>query len=377
MNILYFFYPVIIFIGFFFLKVGDTEKTRRAYICIILTLLTLESCLRGVSVGSDTENYLDWWKSVKYISWSQIFTDFYVRYSYNDGTNDVGFEIYTKALQVLSDNFQYFLLVSALCFFIPFGMLLQRYIKKMYQLIFIFIFYVSLFNPIAMSGVRKEIALGFTILAFLYYTDKKYLKMLIVLAISTTIHMSTLLFILTPLLGYLRPSKLRIIHIAAFLLIPIVIVLSSSIIVFMGEAVSNEKYADYGRDGAQGGAVVFTFMIELLSLFCFVAFRKVLLERTPLLAKLYIMLPCFTFFAPLITNNGSMIRISQYFHVYLIILIPYAIEELASSTDKKIYYLGMAFVLMLLALFNNSSDYCFFWQDEFGMMFVDDYYFIV
>lgn len=365
MNTLYFFYPVIILIGFILLGVGDTEKNRRIYIFIILTLLTMESCLRGISVGSDTENYYWWWINVKNQSWSQIFNDFSNRYGSNEGVEDVGFNIYSKLLQIISYDFQYFLLVSALCFFIPFGLLLKRYINKMYQLMFIFIFYESLFDPIAMSGVRKEIALGFSILAFLFYTDKKYLKMIIVLAIGTSIHMSTLLFLLIPLIGFLRPNRLRFLHVVAFGLIPFVIVSSSAIIIFMGESINNEKYVAYGQGESLSGGYVFTSMIELLSLFCFLAFRKVNLEQNQLLAKLYIMLPCFTFFAPLITNNGSMIRISQYFHIYLLILIPYAIEEFSSNANKKIYYCGMAFVLILLALLNNSDQYYFFWQDNY------------
>ena len=371
MNILYFFYPVIILVGLFFLQQGDTEKNRKKYLYVILSILTAESCLRGVSIGSDTENYYYWWESIKSTSWSEIFTNFNRRYVLNDGTDDVGFDIYTKVLQLLSGNFQYFLLMSALCFFIPLGMLLKRYINKMYQLLFVFIFYVSLFNPIAMSGVRKEIALGLAILAFIYYVDNKYGKMAITVVIGTAIHMSTLLFLLVPLLGHLRQTLLRELHIAAFIMVPIVIAASSAIIVFMGESVGNEKYVEYGLHGSQGGAMTFVVLIELLSLFCFIAFRRVNLKKDKMLSKLYIMLPCLTFFVPLITNNGSMIRISQYFHVYLLVLLPIAIEHFSGEANKKIYYGCFAITLMIMALLTHAGEYCFFWQDQYRGLFLD------
>lgn len=371
MNILYFFYPVIILLGGLFLRLGDTDKNRRIYIIIMLLLLTAESCLRGVSIGSDTENYYYWWELIKSTKWSEIFTDFSSRYILNDGTDDVGFNVYTKVLQLLSGNFQYFLLVSALCFFIPLGMLLYRYIDKMYQLMFIFIFYVSLFNPIAMSGVRKEIALGISILAFLYYVDKKYVKMFLAVAIGTTIHMSTLLFMLVPILGFLRPRFLKALHVVTFFLIPIVIAASSAIIVFMGESVGNEKYIEYGLHGSQGGAMTFVILIEMLSLFCLVAFWRVNLSNDKMLSKLYIMLPCFTFFAPLITNNGSMIRISQYYHVYLLVLLPMAVGYFSRGKNKGSYYVLMAVVLIVLALATRSGEYYFFWQDEYSYLFLN------
>lgn len=376
MNTLLFFYPVIILLGLFFLTKRDSEKNRNIYIYIVLTLLTAESCLRGVSVGNDTEAYYSMWVNAKSTPWSYVLTDFQSRYMQNAGTEDIGFNIYIKILQLLSENFQYYLMVSALCFFIPFGMLLKKYIHSIRQLIFVFIFYVSLFNMIAMSGVRKEIALGLAMLAFLYYTDKKYVKMIITVAIGATIHMSTLLFLIVPLLGAIRPNMLREIHIGTFFLIPVVIASSSAIIILMGETVGNEKYVEYGLEGSKGGAFTFTLLIELLSFFCYWAFRKVDLNKDVVLSKLYIMLPCFTFFAPLITNNGSMIRVSQYFHVYVLILLPYAIEYLTRNKNNSLWYMGMSVALMFLALYGNDSQYCFFWQDQYRNLFISDYSFI-
>jgi len=375
MNIYYFFYPVIIILGLFFYHQKNSRHNRRVFIFIVLGLLTMESCLRGVSIGSDTENYYYMYKNTANISWNEIFNSFLSRYQRNDGTEDVGYTLFVKTTQLVSENFQFFLFITALFFFVPFGKLLDRYSQDMRQLTFTFIFYISLFNAVAMSGVRKEIALGMSIMAFLYYVDHKYLKMFAIIAIGMTIHMSILLFLLIPLLGLFHPRLLRLAHGGAFFLIPFVIVSSGAIIVFMGEAVDNDKYAEYGRHGTTGGAATFTFLIELLSFFCFWAFRKVDLAKDEVIGKLYITLPLFTFFAPLITNNGSMIRISQYFHIFLLVILPYAVEYSSKKNEGNIIYNAMMVVLMGLSIATNDSNYLFFWQDQYAGLFVGDYSF--
>ena len=371
MNILYFFYPVIIVLGLYFKGQGNTAKNRRWYIFIILALLAAESCLRGVSIGSDTETYYFMYQKIKDVSWNEVLTGFNDRYLEKSDTEDWGFSIYCKLLQLITDNFQFYLLISALCFFIPYGMLLNRYAKDTLQLMFIFILYVSLFNPIAMSGVRKEIALGASVLAYLYYVDKKYLRMWTVVLLSTTMHMSTLLFLLIPLMDQLPKKLLRTSHLVAFVMIPFVILSSSSLIVFMGEAVDNERYAAYGSHGYTGSGMTFTIMIEMLSLFCYVALKRIDLEKDKMMGKLYVTLPLFTFFAPLITNNGSMIRISQYFHIYLPILLVYAMDNFSSRRERTILYVGMSAALMVMALTTQGEGgYVFFWQDEFRYLFI-------
>lgn len=349
--------------GWFFSSQGNTPKNRRSYIIFMMVLLTMESCLRGLSVGSDTANYYYTFNSAGAEHWIYIWQAMKERYIEMTGTEDVGFVVYNKLIYMLWPNFSFFLFISALTFFVPFGRLLNKYTKDFSQLIFIFVLYVVLFNMIAMSGVRKEIALGFTVWAFMYYVEKDFRKCAICVLLGTMIHMTTLLFLLIPAIGLLQKKYLRFLHISAFALIPVVIAFSGPIILLMAETSGNEKYSVYGEGQAQGGAMTFTLLIEMISLFCLYTFRKIDFSKQIFMSKLYIMLPCFTFFAPLITNNGSMIRISQYFHLYIVLLLPYAVD-MYFGNNRKLIYVVLIIVLLMLNFSTGYEPYNFIWNEN-------------
>ena len=342
---------------------GDTPSNRSRYIWIMILVLIAESSLRGLSVGADTTNYYYYFYDINNTSWREILRSFFYRYALNRGTYDIGYNILQKVVQIISKDFSFFLFVSSLFFFIPFGILLNRYTQSFAQLFFIFVLYVALFNMIAMSGVRKEIALGFSIMFFLYYVDKKYFKALLCLFLGMTIHFTTLLIALIPIICLLSEQQIKLVHLVSFLLIPIVLTFSGPILIMMADAVDNEKYRAYGEVAARGGAIVFVTLMELLSLFCLLAYWKTPLTEKPVLKPLYAAAPLFTIFAPLIMHNGTMIRISQYFHIYLLLLIPYAIDRLFFR-ERRLVYLGLIVILIILALMTSSMEYYFIWNDN-------------
>lgn len=365
MNIYILLFVFAILLGLLYQKMGNTPQNRKQYIFIFLSLLTGESCLRGLSIGSDTRAYYWTFERYRYVEWSRIWGDFIARYFRNENTEDIGFGIYMKFIHLISHNFSFFLFVSALFFFIPLGVLLYRYINDNLQLMFVFVLYISLFNMVAMSGVRKEIALGFAIWAFLYYVEEKYVYASVVLLIGATIHQTILLMLLIPLIALLPPKWIIISHLVAFLMIPIFILFSGKIIIGMANISLNERYLGYGEHEAQGGGVTFLILIELVSLFCLIALHNQLMKNeNHFFKKLYSMLPLFTIFAPLITNNGSMIRISQYFHIYILILIPKAIENYFAKKKWKLIYIILMVFLIILVMISGTMKYIFIWQDN-------------
>lgn len=362
MNIRLILFILIILIGFIFINKRNTRLSRKQFIFIIIGLLVLESSLRGLSVGSDTSVYYYWFINDANSSWHDIWNSIIERYYFKNNDSDAGFLIYNKLISYISDNYSIYLFISSLFFFVPFGILLYRYTKDIIQLIFIFILYVALFNMIAMSGVRKEIALGFSIGAFLFFVNQKYYKSIACIVIGSFIHLSILLALLIPLLSILNIKLLKKLHAVTMLSIPAVILFSSTIIVLMGSMLDNEKYMGYGMQGADGEGITFTVLIELVSLFCFISLNKVDIIKKTYLHHLYTVLPCFTFFAPLITNNGSMIRISQYFHLYIVLLLPYSID-IYFPKSRKVIYIIMLTVLIFLSLRSNNMIYKFIWDD--------------
>ena len=358
-------FSCVFFWGAICASTGNTLRNRKIYIFIILTILTLESGLRGLSVGSDTNNYYWIYEYHSNLSWNEIWDAFVDRYVKWNSDEDIGFMVYNKLLSYVSSDFSVYLIICALTFFIPLGCLLTKYTKDFTQLIFIFVLYVALFNMIAMSGVRKEIALGATIAAFMCYTEKRYKYCALYLILGTFIHLSALLFLLIPLLGMLNLNKLRTLHLASFFTIPLVILFSGGLIILMGDMVESEKFAKYGEEEAAGGGLTFMILLELISLICLITFSKVKASKDIFFKRLYTVLPCFTFFAPLITNNGTMIRISQYFHIYILLLIPYALDILGKGQNRVFLYIILEIFLIVMSLnVGGGIEYKFIWDDN-------------
>ena len=123
-----------------------------------------------------------------------------------------------------------------------------------------------------------------------------------------------------------------------------------------------EKYANYGSDTIHGGAVTYISMMAFLSFFCYVSIKKTDLTCNETIRNFYIMAPLFTIFAPLIRSNGSMDRITLYFYIYIVLLVPYGIECMFSKGNKNFAYFGAIGGLAFLSLMSGGLEYYFFWQ---------------
>lgn len=177
-------------------------------------------------------------------------------------------------------------------------------------------------------------------------------------------HLSSFLFALPLLMAWyqIKPATLKKIHLVCFLLFPIVLMFPNQIIVFMGESAGMERYANYGEGGIQGGIGAFMVLIELLSLFCYIAIKKKDLQSSYIESVFYAMTPFFTFFAPLIRANGSMIRISLYYHIFLIFLVPFAIDCMFKKEMREMVYNISIAALALLTVMGGGLTYYFYWQ---------------
>jgi len=131
----------------------------------------------------------------------------------------------------------------------------------------------------------------------------------------------------------------------------------------MGAAVGMDKYSNYGTDEVQGGATTFIALLLVVSLFCYIAIKKSDLINSRSLSNLYLMLPLFTVLGPLIYSNGSMIRISMYFHLYMMLLIPLAINRFFKGFERTVAYSLIIIVLIVLSLRDGGLIYHFYWQE--------------
>ena len=360
--------PYIIILGLI-MGTHDTQKTRKRYIITCSAVLLFVAAMRSPeymtnTYSIDTLNYKDMFENAFDMGWEEFFEAFYMRY-FGGGAEeaDIGFVSLNKIIGYFTHDFAIFSLLADLLFFIPFGIILYRYSTNIYGIIFAFVYYVSLIQVFLIGGARQIFSIGLDMMALLAVLDRKKLRAIIFFLLGLTIHASSFLF-LAPLLMVwygLNAKILKLLHLICFIVFPIVLMMPNQIIAFMGEAAGSEKYAEYGRRAVQGGANVFLYLMELLSLFCLIAIKKKNMLQNKSMAIFYVMLPFLTLFTPLIKSNGTMIRIALYYSIFMTLLVPYSIECLFKKNNKFGYAAAIG-VLSLLALIGGGMRYYFYWQ---------------
>lgn len=340
---------------------GVNRQQQKGYVIIMIAVLILESSLRSVNVGNDTMSYYYTFMSIRDMSWGEIFDSFSASFQGGEG-KDPGFALFAKIIQIVSKDFNFFLFVSALVFFVPLGMIVYRYSSHILQLVFAFTLYIALFHIVALSGIRQQLATGFTFMAFLLLGDGKRILSALVIVLGSMFHISAALFLLVPVISYMNRSVLKPIHFASFFTIPFAIVYAGAIMTFLASFLANDYYGTYGQDESAGGAVTYIALMELLSLFCYITIKKRTVVNDRNTGLLYIMLPLLTMTVPLISLNGAMIRVGQYFTLYMMLLAPIAIDSISVKGRNQIYYYVMIAALVFLSFNGGPFHYYFFWQ---------------
>lgn len=367
MHINYFSITFVILLGLLLGRNGSNSN-RRIYIFMCSAVLLFIAAMRSpeltaTNFGIDTLAYRDYFEKSFDMSWDEFWTLAYKRYFMRDGDGDIGFMGLVKVIGFFTHDFAVYSLIADLIFFIPFGVLLYRYCDRIIQITFAFVFYISLLQVFFLGGGRQMFAIGFDLMALLATFDGRKGRAFIFALIAISIHFSALLFLIPLIMIWsdVRANTLKVAHLICLFVFPLVLAFPNQLIVFMGESVGMEKYADYGKHAIVGGTWTFIFLIFVLSVFCYIAIKQKHLLQSRTLRNFYVMAPFMTFFAPLIRSNGSMIRISLFFHLFLAVLVPYGIDCMFINNRRRGYLIAIG-ALSFLAILNSGAEYYFHWQ---------------
>ena len=246
-------------------------------------------------------------------------------------------------------------------FFIPLGVILYKHTQSIIQLTFAFVLYVALFRIVGLSGIRQQVATGFTFISFLYFVKDKYVKGVFFVLIAATVHITSIIFLLLPLFKLFFIKQIKVIHFITLVLVPIIIQFSSLIVLLLASFLKNDYYSAYGERASSNAGYTYVFLITLVSLACFFFYKRRDIESSSRSAFLYCTLPLTTLFAPLITQDESMIRLGQYFSLFLMVVIPKTVELIPIKGAKTIVYWCGIVALMYLSL-KSPFPYEFVWD---------------
>ena len=344
---------VIIFFVYLSLKnKNDQETARRKLIIWGCTLLAIESGLRHIAVGPDTIGYYANYCINRDASWAELIAKEFVSWAeWRDG----GYPLFAKLCGSILYYWHFYLLFICGLYYYAVGSLLVRYSETIKGVLLAFALLCSLFHVIPMSGTRQQLTMTLSMFLIPLIEDKKWKPVLAFGLVGCTLHISMLFtFLFIPLM-YLRNTSHKKLLAAAIAIIPVVASMGKQIVGFMASFIANDYYSQYAQTEQVKIPIVYILICSIISVFVLFNYKK--LSDAPRFFTASVAL--LTFFMPLIVVDGAMIRIGQYYTIYLIIVLPYLFNRVGI---RDLVY-ASSFCILLFYIYIAVQPYYLFFQD--------------
>jgi hypothetical protein len=353
---------LILFIGFHFSikRDSDNDKYRKKYIRIICFILILQSGMRNVAVGDDTYAYFLSFKDSIWLSWKDVYQIIIDYYSFGIG-KDPGYPVFEKLVSTFTGEYQLFLMLIAIIFFLPLGNFIYKNTTRLIDAILAFIIYSVLFYRFfSITGHRQTIATAAALCGFELIKRKKLIPFLILIFIASNIHKSVLLFI--PFYFIAQISKPKIFFFLVLLIFPVIMVFRNNLSTYLKVLGGYEEYGIY--EGA--GTSTFTFLFLLISIVALLR-SKIILKNNKKAQLYYNAFAIALLFIPLTWVNPSAMRVVQYFSIFMLLFVPEIINSFQAVSLQLKRELTFFTIIILIALFLksnwNAPPYGFFWEE--------------
>jgi len=342
---------IIILIGLLFsdpkfVRWSDETKRRR-YIWIVCFILVLESGLRNVAVGPDTYAYYLSFENIKQTEWNDILINI-KSYYFNNVGKDPGYLVFQKFVQFFISDYQVYLFLIATIFFGAMGSFIYKNTHRLSEVVFAFVLYSSLFYSVyTFTAIRQTIAMSAVLVSYEFVKKRKFWFFLIILLVASTIHRSCLIFF--PVYFIVKIKRINILYPIVLLSFPVLMIFKAVMLRFFQSIGGYNEYLYY--EGA--GTATFTIMLIFVSFFLWWRMKYVIC-RNQNAEKYYNVFVLALFFTPLTWINPNAMRIVMYFSIFMMILVPQAINSFKSNKVlRKLIYNGS--IIILLALFINAN----------------------
>ncbi len=312
-----------------FVKVKKDGKSvqSKAPIHLFFLIMLLLLALKDVSVGADTETYLQFFKSAMTNPFGYMVEKYGIEW---------GYHILEFVNARLFGSFQLFEVLLAFITVVPIWIFYAKNSENPYLSVILF----ATIAPFSLyfSGVRQAIAIAFVPLAFHFVKKKKLVAFILTVVFAFFFHQSALLLLL------LYPIyRIRITRNFAFVMIPIlfgILIFNQQIfnlmIRFLGE-----KYIERYAEMTATGAYTMLLLFIVFAVYCyFIPDESKLDAETKGLRNIMLLCVAIQCFAPIHT---VAMRMNYYFLPLVPLLIP---KIIAAAKDKNQKLARMSVVVM-------------------------------
>lgn len=329
----------------------NVTKAKNSLATFACVLLGIQSGLRHIVVGPDTIGYYLNFKMTASSNWNDIISALFVS---ADQFRDPAYGIIVKAFTTVIPSWQFFLIALAVLYFYGLRKILIRYVETSEGVLFAITLYMSLFSIIALSGIRQQITIALSMILIPLVEDKKWKCVVPIVLMGSLIHISFLFYLAFIPLQMIKENYMRPLVFLSIIMIPIVATSAKSIVGAMASQLENEYYMAYAtKSASEMKPYTYIALCSIISIFLFMGYEYLKSAPRFFTSALILM----TISMPLIMLDGTMIRIGQYFTIYMMLSIPYVIER---KYNKSLFFV---LILILCCMsFTNSNIYHFCWE---------------
>ena len=333
----------------------DHRRKNQKAIAFFFFLLTLLLILRHESVGSDTSNYLYFFKKFSQMSWGDV----------GNGMLEIGFSYFMKFISIFTDEPRIFLAISAITVS---AMIYPAYKRLCADAsLTIMLFTIMSTFVVMFSGIRQMLAVGMGFIAYEFTRRRKPLYFILMVCLAMTFHTSAFMLLFMYPIYHAKITKKWLYAVVPALII--IFMFNSQIFSFLTAII--EQFTSYKGGVSSTGAYTMIIMFGALTAFSFLIPDESLLDEETIGLRNFMLLSLvIQMFAPL---HALAMRMSYYYIIFIPLLIPKIIVNRNARWNQVAVlgrYVMVAFFLAYFFLIKANSEgnlhvfpYHFFWEN--------------
>lgn len=327
-------------------------KANNFFVFLASIMLFFISGLRSSNFANDTSSYIISYTLLQYKSLSELWMNTIMRTG-----KDPLFHLFSKIISLMGANYQIWLAIIAGIFIYSISKLIKKYSNEPY---ISFIAFISLgYFYFSLTGLRQTMALAMVILSYKYLRERKLLQFILFVLFGSMFHSSAIIFLIAYPFANMKVGRKQIVGIMVSFILAYFFKQQVRIIINYFNTIG--QYQNYNTREI---TLTFSgFIIQLfIYLFC-LGFKDDILERDNKNLNLYNLLFLGLVFQSFASVIAEFFRVSMYFSIFGIILIPKALEELKDKYLKTTTYLLVLIALVAYIFISGSfSGFEFYWQ---------------
>ena len=324
------------------------DRSNKYYCLILGFLLFIIAAFRATSVGNDSGQYARHFYNLQLVDLRLVISYY---------QEDFGFYYLAKIITYMTSNHQWMFAVIGGFYSYSISRFIYKHSKHS-MVSFVVLITMSYF-AFSLTGLKQTIAIAIILFSYDYIIQKKIFGFIICVFIASLFHQSALFFLPAYFISNKQLNTKKVL--VGILVVPIIFIFRPLLL----NIVQTLLYDTYNIDLDQGAGGWTTLLVYFLIIAVAIIFSKQIKnENFSFFLKMMYVGALIQMFVPLQPN---IFRVSMYYNIVSIILIPDIIKTQKDKFSKLIAY-SLFFILLGIQYYvftyyaAGVQPYKFFWQ---------------